>query len=133
MGSTSSALIVIGLVVALVLTACSGDDADLGGDGADVHRLVIDLQDGFDGIDVEILVNGRSVARLDGVETDEMLGVAESVEVEVPSGATELVVRIGPEFEAAAALQVDADRFVGVSRAGDELSFAVATDPFGYG
>jgi hypothetical protein len=133
MGWTGTLMTTSGLLVALVLAACSGDDPVTEPTPDELRRLVVDLQDGFDGDDVEIVVNGRSVARLDGVVTDEMLGLAESVEVEVPTGLTELVVRVGVGTESTVELDVDDGRFIGVSRSGDELRLHVASEPFGYG
>ena len=129
----STSLTAAGVLLALVLAACSGDDPVEDEAADDVHRLVVDLQGGFDGDSVQIVVNGRMVAQLDDVVTDDMLGLAESVELQVPRGATDLIVRIGEGIEIGTRIDVEGDRFVGVDTSGDEILLDVSTQPFGYG
>ncbi|MEO1063707.1 MAG: hypothetical protein AAFZ07_20005 [Actinomycetota bacterium] len=123
-------------VVLVVSSAGCSDDEPSGtstdSDAAEAALLVIDLQDGFAGARVELVVNGRTVARLDEVMTDELLGLAESVTVEVPVGPTEVRVRID-DVELVENLEVDADRFLGVSRTADGPRIIVSAEPFGYG
>lgn len=124
--------ILLGISLAVCSTACSGDDTAAEADGP-AQRLVIDLQDGFDGVTARIIVNGRTVAELEGVVTDEMLGLAESIEVEVPAGPTDLTVGVGDQLEVDTVVEVDTDRFVGVSLVGGEIQLNVSAEPFGYG
>jgi hypothetical protein len=49
-------------------------------------KMRLDLQEGFNNDDVEILVNGNAVFRTAGVTTKRMLGLALATEVEVPAG-----------------------------------------------
>ncbi len=129
----STSLTTAGVMLVLALAACSGDDPVGDEAAADVHRLVVDLQGGFDGEVVELVLNGRSVAQLDDVVTDEMLGLAESVELQIPEGATDMIVRISDRVEIGTRIDVSGDRFVGVDVTGDEIVLDVRTQPFGYG
>ena len=51
-----------------------------------MSALTIDLQDGFSADRVVILVNGREVAARSGVTTKRVIGLAETLSVEVPDG-----------------------------------------------
>ncbi len=128
-----SIILTLGASLAILLAACSSDDGVDDGDPVAARRLTVDLQDGFDGVTVVVIVNGRTVAELESVTTDEMLGLAESVEVEIPEGSTELTVRVGDELEGDVAFDADGERFVGVSLTGGRLVTNVSEEPFGYG
>jgi len=54
----------------------------------------IDLQDGFKGDTVSILVDGREVARRENVCTRRMLGLAEAISISVPDETRQVTISI---------------------------------------
>ena len=122
-----------GLLV-VVLGACSGDDAIGDPAGPGFLELSVDLQEGFDGETVAVLLGDRMLASVDDVNTDPLLGLAESMTVEVPVGpGVVLGVRVGDRPVAEMAIATDRDRYVGVSLVDGAVVFVTSRDPFGYG
>ena len=68
--------------------------------------LTVDLQDGFDGDEVEIAVNGERRWQQDGVTTNVAVSLAASVPLEVPNGPADVRVSL-PDRGLAASLLVD--------------------------
>ncbi len=93
----------------------------------------MDLQEGFEGDEVAILVNGREAARRDGVRTLTMIGLAESVELAVEASLVEVEVRL-PRRGLSARATVDTARhpYLGCSVKGGTLELESRSDPFGY-
>ena len=122
--------------------AANGDDVfpdqpeppdDLVDDGS-THQLVIDLQSGFIADTVQIEVNGELVWEEKEVTTEMLIGLADSVETEVPEGAVTLTVRIPTQaLTSEIDLDVDGDKYVGISVMDGRLDIFVSDTPFGYG
>lgn len=95
--------------------------------------LRVDLQEGFDGDEVIVRVDGHEVRR-DGVTTAEAVGYAGSVEVEVDDGTTANVAVDVPTrgLGARTAAAVAGDVYVGASIAGGDLALVVSAEPMGY-
>lgn len=95
--------------------------------------LRVDFQEGFDGDEVVVRVDGREVRR-DRVTTSESVGYAGSVEVEVDEGTTADVTVDVPTRGLAgrAAATVDGDVFVGATISGGRLALVVSAEPMGY-
>ena len=94
----------------------------------------IALQEGFSNDDVAVKVAGREVLRESGVKTRMQVGLAKSLEVEVPVGSTEIAVDV-PTRAASALIQVDvaANVYVGISITEDgRITHKVSKEPFRY-
>jgi hypothetical protein len=93
-------------------------------------RLVIDLQEGFDHVDVEVRVDGDALYERSDVHTNPMTGFADSAEVSVSAGAHEIVVSVGGAVVVRAPVVVDGNSFVGVNIDSGEV--IRSNSPFGY-
>ena len=94
-------------------------------------RLTIDLQEGFSGDEVIVRVNGREVERRLGVRTKRVLGLAQSVAIDVPDGAVNLEVDV-PTRGVRATTDVRHPQ-LGVSLEGNGIQFVQSDEEFGYG
>lgn len=96
-------------------------------------KLGIDLQDGFDGDEVIVTVNGSELLHQMGVSTKGILGLADSSELEVEDGPLTVEIEI-PNRGIAERLNLDGTSiaYLGVSVADDKLRTFVAREPFGY-
>ena len=98
-------------------------------------QLHIALQDGFFHDTVVVQVNGKEVFRKGDVKTRFQIGLAESFEVEVPSGDATVEVAL-PEKKRANSTIVKAGSqlmYLGVSlNERGEVTFLVSQEPFGY-
>ncbi len=77
-------------------------------------RLHIALQNGFTGVPVTIVVDGREVYRKDDVRTRTQIGLADSVELEHASGPVAIDVTAG-EASGSARATVSGDLYVSLS------------------
>lgn len=93
-------------------------------------RLVIDLQEGFDHVDVEIRVDGHTLYKRSDVHTNPMTGFADTTELSVSEGAHEIIVTVGGAVVLRAPVVVDADSFVGLNI--DTGEVIRSNSPFGY-
>lgn len=101
---------------------------------ASTYQLVIDLQSGFLADTVQIEVNGELVWEEKEVTTEMLIGLADSIETEVPEGAVTLTVRIPTQdISSETDLEVDADKYIGVSVMNGSIEIFVSDTPFGYG
>ncbi|MEJ2484721.1 MAG: hypothetical protein P8Y68_03200 [Anaerolineales bacterium] len=122
--------------------AANGDDLfpdqpeptdDLGDDGS-TRRLDIDLQSGFLADTVQIEVNGELVWEEKEVTTEMLIGLADSIETEVSEGTVTLTVRIPTQdLSSEIDLDVDGDKYIGVSVMDGSIDIFVSDTPFGYG
>jgi hypothetical protein len=76
--------------------------------------LHVDLQEGFLGDAVVATVNGRELFRKDGVRTRTQIGLADSFEIELPPGPTEITLTARGETEEISA-SLSSNLYVGVS------------------
>jgi hypothetical protein len=97
-------------------------------------KLGIDLQDGFEGDDVVVKINGQEVMRRGDVSTKRILGLAGSHRAEVGNGPVTIEVSV-PSRRIEHRLEVDAsnDVYVGLSLVNGRLEPIIRKKPFGYG
>lgn len=97
-------------------------------------RLGIDLQDGFQGDEVIVTIDGDERFRKRGVMTKRVLGLAANTRLEVPEGTVNVQISIPSRgVEKQLALDVSGDAWLGVSVSGDEITTTVSEKKFGYG
>ncbi len=95
--------------------------------------LTIDLQEGFEGEEVVVRVDGKEAARRGGVRTKRMLGLADSLEVEVPAGTAAVEIAV-PAKNLSKKVEVRPEEtpYLGVSLSGGEINLLPYPEPFGY-
>ncbi len=94
-------------------------------------NLTLHLQDGFDDDEVVVSVNGHVVRRLEHVTTRLLLGLAETLDLDVPSPRCRLDVDL-PRRGLQAEADVAAPAHVGASVCFGHLTLLVRDEPFGY-
>jgi hypothetical protein len=99
-----------------------------------MSRLRIDLQEGFADDEVEIRINGREALHKQGVTTKRMLGLATSVEIEVPEDRPVTVqVEVPTKHLSKSILLSVADSpHLGISILNGEIKLIVSRKAFGY-
>jgi hypothetical protein len=97
-------------------------------------EITVDLQDGFMDDTVAVSCAGREVVREQGVTTRFQIGMARSLQANVPEGARELQVEVPTKGErATVAIDPSKPVFVGVSLTTEgQLEIRVQERPFGY-
>ena len=95
--------------------------------------LTIDLQEGFEGEEVVVCVDGREAARRGGVRTKRTLGLADSLEVEVPEGTATVEIAV-PSRKLEKSVEVHSGKtpYLGVSLSGGQITVLPYPEPFGY-
>ena len=129
----------IAVVVIVAMTNGCGDDDDAAGSGDDgsgtgeatTVMLTIDLQEGFDGESVAVRVGEQVVFEADEVTTNPVIGLADSIVVEVDTGPQTVVVEVGADQTLATDVDVNADLFIGFNIDSGEV--IESDQPFGYG
>lgn len=95
----------------------------------------LELREGFHDDEVEVAAAGLETLRLSGVTTRLQTGLARSVPLALPPGATRLRVAV-PGAGVAAEVELPATRplwlGVSLSRERDALALEVRSTPFGY-
>jgi hypothetical protein len=96
-------------------------------------KMHLDLQEGFNNDDVEILVNGNAVFRTAGVTTKRMLGLALATEVDVPNGALDIEIRV-PTKNLSKTISVETSNTpnLGISIDDGEIKIITSEKRFGY-
>ncbi len=97
-------------------------------------RLHIDLQEGFQNDTIWIRVDGQIRWQKDDVNTRWQIGLADSVELEVPEGRVQVAVELpNRAVTDSIAFLVSAPVYLGVSVTPEgRLEFTVAQEPFRY-
>jgi len=96
-------------------------------------RLVVDLVDGFEGDDVELVVDGEVVERLEDVRTSLLVGTAARFEVAVADGRAEVAVRVpARSLEAAVTVEPGEETHLVASIDGGRLVVGPAPPSFGF-
>ena len=92
--------------------------------------LTIDLQEGFEGDQVVIAVDGREVFRKQGVKTRQQIGLAERVRLDVGAGQRSLRVSL-PDRDLQREMQVDttANPILAVSLIGGKVDIGPLKTP----
>lgn len=98
---------------------------------ADLH---IALEEGYEGETVVVTVDGDEVFRDDDVRTRYQIGLADSVDVTVASGACEVVVALPDRgLERTYTVDMSGDRWMGLSLGEDgQLHERISGEMFGY-
>lgn len=96
-------------------------------------KLTIDLQAGFTNDTVIIQANNQEVFRKENVQTQLLLGYADSLEVEVPEGAVRIeIVMPSRNLSETIELQAASDTFLAVSVQEQRIIYRVSNEPSGY-
>ncbi len=95
--------------------------------------LHLDLTEGWRGDRVVVSVGGSERCQLTGITTRMQLGLASTIDLEVPAGEVELELAL-PERRIAGGyrLEVDRELWVAVRVVDGELDFRCSQRPFGY-
>lgn len=95
--------------------------------------LKIDLQEGFSEDTVVIQVNNREVFRKRGVTTKMILGLADSIELEVPDLSAIIKVALPSKgLSETISLPLDAPVYLGLSVMNSQIAYIVDQKPFAY-
>jgi hypothetical protein len=94
-------------------------------------KLTLDLQDGFNGDDVIVRVNGEEVQRRSGVRTKRTLGLAQTLDLTVPEGP--LTVEVDVPTQGVRGSTVVQHPQLGASVVGNVVQFIQSDKEFGYG
>ncbi len=95
--------------------------------------LKIDLQAGFSGDRVQVLVDGETILEADEVSTDYSIGHAASAETEVEPGSHQVEIRVpAKQVSESVSVTVEGPVFVGVSLDDGRLEVRVSEQPFIY-
>jgi hypothetical protein len=124
-------------VVILVLSAtgCNANPAPQVDDEREANMVLlhIALQEGFWGDTVIVRVNGEQVFREKDVKTRLQIGLADSVELDVAEGPTQVEVLLpSKNLSDSVQLDVSAPTYVGVSIVDGKITFRISDMPFGY-
>ncbi len=95
--------------------------------------LTIDLQEGFNNDSLLIRINDEDVFQAEEVTTRLLLGLARSIESNIPIGLTKVEIIIqSQELEKIVELDVKNDTFLGISIQDSDISHIVSDVPFRY-
>ena len=116
---------------------CGSDEGEPASDptsDAVSMQLVIDLQEGFRDHTVEVTIGGETVSVTDGVTTSALLGLADSLTIDVPGTIVEVGVIVRPDdIEYRARVDLANGEFLGLSLVGGEIEPIQSLTAFGYG
>lgn len=95
--------------------------------------LKVDLQDGFDGDLVTVIVNSAEVFRKEGIKTRLTLGLADSFEVNIPDGKVNIEVSLPmKDISGTISMEISGPVFLGVSVQDRRISFRRSETMFFY-
>ncbi|MGZ4846272.1 MAG: hypothetical protein ACXV3D_00405 [Halobacteriota archaeon] len=95
--------------------------------------LKVDLQDGFKEDTVTISVNDRAVFHKDNVSTKLLLGYADSLKLDVPTGSIIVAIAVQSRgLSETLSLDISERLYVGVSIQDNHVTCQVSTKPFVY-
>jgi hypothetical protein len=95
--------------------------------------LSIDLQEGFEGEEVIVRVDGREAARCRGVRTNRMLGLADSLAVQVPEDKATIEIAVpSRHLERRVEVRPGETPYLGVSLSSGQINLLPYPEPFGY-
>jgi len=101
--------------------------------GRDVATLHVALQEGFLRDRVVVKVNGAEIANRPDVSTRNQIGLAETVEVEVPAGDAQVEVEVPSRgLREAMHVSVEGTTYIGVSVEHDQLQLTQQREAFRY-
>jgi hypothetical protein len=93
----------------------------------------IDLQEGFDGSAVEVLVDGSEVFSAESVQTLALTGFAETFTVQVVTDAVEVELRVASDSVGVECVALRNGLFVGLSIEHGAMTVIQTVTAFGYG
>jgi len=100
---------------------------------ANMALLHIALQEGFSGDTVVVRVNGEEVFRKKDVKTRLQIGLADSVELNIAEGPTQVEVLLpAKKLSESVELDVSTPTYVGVSIVDGKITVRISDVPFGY-
>lgn len=95
--------------------------------------LVIDLQDGFSDDTVVVQVDGQEKYDKQGVNTDYALGLADSVEIQVPEGSVNVQITVpSRQLSGTIVLEVSTTVYLGVCILDDRIDYRISDEMFQY-
>jgi membrane-associated protease RseP (regulator of RpoE activity) len=99
-----------------------------------MSTLCVALQDGFEGDEVVVKVNGKEVFKQDSVKTKRQIGKAASFEVKVADGPAQVEVSLPlKDLLETIALKVSGETYLGVSVSeNNKIKHKVSSEPFHY-
>ena len=97
-----------------------------------MKQVHLDLQDGFNGDTVSIESGGVEITRQRNVKTRGMIGLAESLVVNVPDDAKTIRISVPDKGIACEVAVPKARTYVGASVANGDIEALVSDDPFYY-
>lgn len=98
-----------------------------------MSTLSIDLQEGFEGDEVIVRVDGQEAARRAKVRTQRMLGLAETLQVQVPADHATVEIAVpSRRLNKRVDIRPKETPYLGVSLRGGEISVLPYPEPFGY-
>jgi len=117
------------LIILALLAACSPThlEEDI------MYTLEIDLQEGFDGDQVVIDINGKEAFRQENVSTKLLLGYAETKAFPLPPGKTTVTISLPQKKQTTTInLNLEANTYLGVSVTPAGLDYILSDKPFFY-
>lgn len=98
-----------------------------------MSTLRVDLQEGFNGDEVGLRVNGQEAFQKGDVTTKQLLGLASSAEIEVPNGTLTIEIKVPTKNLAKTiSLETSGSEYLGVSITNGKIEHIVSHEPFGY-
>lgn len=98
-----------------------------------MSKLRVDLQEGFAGDAVNLLINGRESLRKEGVTTKNLVGLANSSEIEVPDGPITIEIQVPTKnLSKTISLETSATKYLGFSIENGRIGHVISQRPFGY-
>lgn len=95
-------------------------------------KLEIHFNEGFNGNDAEIRVNGAAAARLRNVSTNWSIGLAGTVDLEVPTGNCLVEIALNGEQSAKTELTISEETYLHVRHEQGRLHFQSSNTPPAY-
>src|SRR5262245_32214628 len=98
-----------------------------------MSKLRVDFQEGFTHDQIDLRINGQERLQKEGVTTNLLLGLASSVEIEVPPGRVTIDIKIPTKNLAKTiSLECSGSEYLGVSIENGRIEHIVSQQPFGY-
>lgn len=125
--------LIVFFLTAVMLGACVAEPIRATQQDLTMITLGIDLQEGFDGDQVVIDVNGKEFFRQEKVFTKLLLGYAETMVFKVPQGITTIKISLPQkQLEKTIKLDLEKDAYLGISVTSTGLEYIVSDNPFFY-
>lgn len=123
------------LMMSVFVLLCAGHvlSSNSYADDNDKHSLTVDLQKGFKGQRVEILLDDKTLLLKDEVHTDPSIDLAESIKVEVMEGEHIILVILDEKKRSTRRINVTRETYIGVNvSALGTLRYEISHGPYYY-